>query len=60
MPEDLVNIGSDNGLVPSGTKPLPEPVLTKISDDTYGITRPQWVKPSFFSQEMEQVVEIFP
>ena len=26
-----VNIGSDNGLVPSGNKPLPEPVLTKIS-----------------------------
>ena len=27
-----VNIGSGNGLVPSGTKPLPEPLLTKISD----------------------------
>ena len=26
-----VNIGSGNGLVPSGTKPLPEPVLTQIS-----------------------------
>ena len=26
--QDLVNIGSDNGLVPSGTKPLPEPMLT--------------------------------
>ena len=24
----LVNIGSRNGLVPSGNKPLPEPVLT--------------------------------
>ena len=24
----LVNIGSGNGLVPSGNKPLPEPVLT--------------------------------
>ena len=23
-----VNIGSGNGLVPSGTKPLPEPMLT--------------------------------
>ena len=23
----LVNIGSGNGLVPDGTKPLPEPVL---------------------------------
>ena len=32
MPQDLtddqVNIGSGNGLVPSGNKPLPEPVLT--------------------------------
>ena len=27
----LVNIGSGNGLVPSGNKPLPEPVLTQIS-----------------------------
>ena len=26
-----VNIGSGNGLVPSGNKPLPEPMLTKIS-----------------------------
>ena len=25
---DLVNIGSGNGLLPDGTKPLPEPVLT--------------------------------
>ena len=24
----MVNIGSGNGLVPSGTKPLPEAVLT--------------------------------
>ena len=27
-----VNIASGNGLVPSGNKPLPEPVLTKISN----------------------------
>ena len=26
----LVNIGSGNGLVPSGNKPLPEPMLTQI------------------------------
>ena len=34
MPQDLsddkVNIGSGNGLVPPGNKPLPEPVLTQI------------------------------
>ena len=23
----MVNIGSDNGLLPDGTKPLPEPIL---------------------------------
>ena len=36
-----VNIGSCNGLVPSGDKPLPEPMVTQMS---YGVTRPQWVK----------------
>ena len=39
----LVNIGSGNGLVLSGNKPLPEPMLTQIYV-TIGITRPQWVK----------------
>ena len=34
-----INIGPGNGLVPSGNKPLPEPMLTQI----YGVTRPQWV-----------------
>ena len=28
-----VNIGSGNGLVPSGNKSLPEPMLTKIYDN---------------------------
>ena len=35
MPQNLtddVNIGSGKGLVPSGNKPLPEPVLTKIGN----------------------------
>ena len=27
-PTDEVNVGSGNGLVPSGNKPIPEPVLT--------------------------------
>ena len=37
-PQNLINknlsikIGSGNGLVPSGTKPLPEPMLTKFYD----------------------------
>ena len=32
--EILVNIGSGNGLLPDGTKPLPEPMLT---NDQWGI-----------------------
>ena len=28
MPQIWVNIGSGNGLLPDGTKPLPEPMLT--------------------------------
>ena len=32
LTDDLVNTGSGNGLVPSGNKPLPWPVMTKISD----------------------------
>ena len=28
--DDIVNIGSGNGLVPSGNKPLPEPNLTQL------------------------------
>ena len=35
-----VNIGSGNGLVPSANKPLPEPMLKKISN---GVTMPQRV-----------------
>ena len=34
-----VNIGSGNGLVPSGNKPLPPPMLTQI----YVTIWPQWV-----------------
>ena len=38
-----VSIGSGNGLVPDGTKPLPEPMLTQISVAQYDDPRPQWV-----------------
>ena len=34
-----VNIGLGYGLVPLGTKPLPQPVLTNICD----AIRPHWV-----------------
>ena len=39
------NIGSGNGLVPSGNKPLPGLMLTEIyvSHHMHQITRPQWV-----------------
>ena len=36
IPKDLIDdksvLVSDNGLVPSGSKPLPQPMLTKIYD----------------------------
>ena len=38
-----VSIGSCNGLVPSGYKPLTEPTLPR-SKSSYGVTRPRWVK----------------
>ena len=38
------NIGSGNGLVPTGITPLHEPMLTQIYV-AYGTTRPQWVQP---------------
>ena len=46
----LVNIGSVNGLVPSGNKPLPETILTRFYIITwplrsYDITMPQGVNP---------------
>ena len=39
-----VNIGSDDGLVPSGNKPSTEPMLTQIYVAIYGIARPWWSK----------------
>ena len=33
-----VNTDSGNGLVPSGTKPLPEPMLTKFYDGYHKTT----------------------
>ena len=45
LSEWYVYSGSGNGLVPSGNKPLPEPVFTQ-SMSYYGITWPQQVKHS--------------
>ena len=53
--EIWVNIGSGNGLLPDGTKPLPEPMLVKSSDInilfenymskiSFKCPRGQWVK----------------
>ena len=36
---------SGNSLVPSGNKPLPEPMLTQISVTIWRHYRPQWVNP---------------
>ena len=38
-----VNIGSGNGLMPSGNKTLPEPESCPRSLIPYGVTRLQWV-----------------
>ena len=43
----LVNIGSDNGLVPSGIKPLFQPMLTKSYDKFY-MTYTSFSEPYFF------------
>ena len=37
---------SGNGVVPSGNKPIPEPMLTQICVTMYGSTRPQWAHQS--------------
>ena len=43
----VLNIGSGIGLVPPGTKPIPEPLLTQICGAAiYSITRTQWVNIS--------------
>ena len=49
LPQNLTNagednIGSGNGLVSSGSKLLPEPVLTQFYIIMW-VTRPQWVNP---------------
>ena len=41
-----VNIGSGNGLVLSGNKSKPEPMLTQSCVAYHGNSSPQWVKQS--------------
>ena len=43
-----VNIGSGNGLVPSGNKPLPEPMLTQINIAIWQLVLFNWYKKFFF------------
>ena len=52
-----VNIGSGNGLVPSGNKPLPEVMLTQILSP-YGVTRPQWVNSLTLRQNDHHFTDI--
>ena len=58
IPQDLTyvffKIGSGNGLVPSGNKPLPKTTAAPISMTWYGITRPQWVNTIPLPQYAEQ------
>ena len=43
-PQWCVNIGSGNGLVSSGTKPLPEPMLNQIYAAIWHHLAPNWVE----------------
>ena len=52
MPQDTLiiktKIGSSNGLVPSGNKPLPETVLVQIYTTIHGLTKSQWTEEMYF------------
>ena len=54
----LVDIGSGNSLVPTGIKPLPEPMLTLIYMLPYDISEPQWVKLCTFPQWLWNVAGV--
>ena len=49
-----VNIGSGNGLVPSGNKPLPEPVFTKISNAMWPQGHNELTSDGVLSDEPEE------
>ena len=53
-----VNFGSGNGLMPSGNKPLSEPVLTQLRVAIYGVIR-HWVIISIFQVEVAQAFAKF-
>ena len=42
LTDDIINMGSGNGLVPAGNNPLHEPMLTQMYQSD--VTGPQWVK----------------
>ena len=46
--EIWVNIGSGNGLLPDGTKPLPEPMLT---NDQWGVVAFTWKYKKFIFEK---------
>ena len=53
--EIWVNIGSDHGLLPDGTKPLPKPMLTFLQ-----LTRTPWQSPdgSFMKKTQTKITKI--
>ena len=53
-----VNIGSDNGLVPSGNKPLPESMLTQIYVAN-SVTRPQRVNLSLVYDVLKVIPKVY-
>ena len=52
---DDESIGSGSGLVPSGSKPLPEPCWPRFMSP-YGVTRPQWVNYVFELSMKNQIL----
>ena len=54
MSEILVNTGSGNGLLPDGTKPLPEPMLTLHYWGSVAVIWEQFYSkhPSYYSDEL--------
>ena len=61
MAQDLIddksNIGSGNGLVPSGNKPLPEPMLTQICHPMASLGHNGW--KGVLSMEMISITETY-
>ena len=55
VPEIWVNIGSGNGLLPDGTKPLPEPLLTDQQQSPMTFILGQFYKRCLINQSLKSI-----